>query len=80
MTNFTPEDLLEYHYDEMPAETRSQLNKELASNWALRQKLLVIEEAAQRLDKSMVSPDNRVVGRILAYAKTNQANVSIAGS
>ena len=77
MTNFTPEDLLEFYYNEMPANSRSQMSEELTSNWALRQKMVVIEEAARRLDKSLVSPDDRVIQRIMGYAETTRPVVQV---
>ena len=68
MKNFTPEDLLEFHYHELTAEQELELQSELLHNWALSQKLNVIREAASRLDKSMESPRREAVSRILDYA------------
>lgn len=68
MHNFTPEDLLEYHYGEMPAETAICLENVLKEDWTLREKLSVIEEAASRLDKSIYSPSQNSVRNILDYA------------
>jgi len=72
MKNFTPEDLLEFHYKEMTAEQSVELQEELQQNWALRQKLEVIREAAKRLDKSIESPRREAISRILAYAGCKQ--------
>jgi hypothetical protein len=63
----------------MPAHIRLKMSKDLNFNWALSQKLLIIEEAARRLDKSMVSPDDSVIKRIMAYAGSTLANVSVSG-
>ena len=68
MKNFTPEDLLEFHYRELAAEQETELQNELNQNWALRQKLNVIREAASRLDKSMEAPRREAVSRVLGYA------------
>ncbi|HSK13361.1 MAG TPA: hypothetical protein VK907_09110 [Phnomibacter sp.] len=75
MYNFTPEDLLEYHYGEMPSHRAIELEKALKENWDLREKLAVIEEAACRLDRSMYSPIENSLKRILEYAalSTEQA-------
>ena len=72
MKNFTPEDLLEFHYQELTAEQSIELQEELTQNWALRQKLDVIREAGIRLDKSMESPRIEAIKRILAYAGCKQ--------
>ena len=71
MKNFTPEDLLEFHYHELTTEQELELQTELNHNWALNQKLKVIREAAIRLDKSMESPRREAVTRILDYAATH---------
>lgn len=69
MHNFTPEDLLEYHYGEMDAENAIKLEQALQEDWTLREKLSVIREAGTRLDKSICSPGEAVINRILDYAK-----------
>lgn len=68
MKNFTPEDLLEFHYNEMPAKKRNELLQTLSENWSLRQKMDIIEEAAERLDKSIERPRDAAVEHILRYA------------
>jgi hypothetical protein len=73
MINFTPEDLLEYHYGEMPPSNAALLEKMLEEDWALNQKRMVIAEAAARLDKSMYSPRQVVLDSILDYASQKTA-------
>jgi tellurite resistance protein len=68
MRNFTPEDLLEFHYNEMQAEERKEMIKTLRENWSLREKLAVIREAANRLNKSIEKPRKESVKTILEYA------------
>lgn len=68
MKNFTPEDLLEFYYKELPAEQMVEVKEELEQNWALRQKLEVIKEAASRLNKSLESPRPQSLRSILQYA------------
>jgi hypothetical protein len=68
MHNFTPEDLLEFHYGELDAENASLLEQALNEDWTLREKMAVIREASSRLDKSIYTPREAVVNRILSYA------------
>jgi hypothetical protein len=73
MINFTPEDLLEYHYGEMPPSQAAMLEKVLEEDWALNQKRIVIAEAAARLDKSIYAPRQIVLDRIIDYASKNES-------
>ena len=68
MYNFTPEDLLQYHYNELGGEETAMLEEALQSDWALREKLRVIQEASRRLDKSFYSPRPEAITRIMEYA------------
>ncbi len=68
MPVFTPEDLLQFHYDEMPETTKSELKKQLESDWTLQQKLSVIEEATKFLDQSMSAPRSKAIDKLMAYA------------
>jgi hypothetical protein len=68
MKEFSPEDLLEFHYNEMSPEQRLELEQELKKNWSLKQKMEVILEAAKQLDKSMESPRPKALIAILSYA------------
>jgi hypothetical protein len=77
MHNFTPEDLLEYYYGEMPSEKAIILENLLKEDWVLREKLSVIEEAALRLDKSIYSPSEKTISSILSYA-SKKGSVSMA--
>lgn len=76
MKEFSPEDLLEFHYNEMTPEQRIEMELELKNNWSLRQKMEVIREAAIRLNKSIESPRTEAITSILAYAGRN-AKVSL---
>ena len=68
MKEFSPEDLLEFHYNEMAPEQRLELEQELKKNWSLKQKMEVICEATKRLDKSLEKPRPQVLDSILQYA------------
>ncbi|MCU0403199.1 MAG: hypothetical protein MUE99_01535 [Chitinophagaceae bacterium] len=73
MYNFTPEDLLQYHYGELEADLIPLIEKALAEDWALHEKYSVIKEASTRLEKSMCSPRSEVMDRIMAYATSKLA-------
>ncbi len=70
MHNFTPEDLLQYHYNELGEEETARLEEALQNDWALREKLSVIKDASRRLDKSFYSPRQEAVSKIMKYATT----------
>lgn len=72
MNNFTPEDLLEYFYKEMPPEKARAFACAVEESWSLKQKLSVIEEAASKLNKSYYSPREEAIQRILSYAAAEQ--------
>ncbi|MES2645743.1 MAG: hypothetical protein V4717_02620 [Bacteroidota bacterium] len=72
MKEFSPEDLLEYQYNEMTPEQRKALEDQLKSNWSLRQKMEVIREAANRLNKSIEKPRLEVINAIVAYAARHE--------
>ena len=69
MSNFTPEDLLQYYYKELPLESMKLISEALQNNWALKQKYNVIIEAARRLDNSIRPPRKESVDAILKYAE-----------
>ena len=71
MHNFTPEELLEFHYGEMSESLAQNLKEALEKDWTLREKMRVIEEATSRLDKSYYAPRAEVLNNILSYAKTS---------
>jgi hypothetical protein len=75
MTNFTPEDLLLYLYNETSAEQKKAIESALKSDWTLREKLEVLKASMQRLDKITVSPRTEVVLNVLNYAKEKSVEV-----
>lgn len=72
MSNFTPEDLLLYLYNEMDPETRNRVELALENDWTLREKLGVLKTSMQRLDRLVQSPRTEVVLNILHYASEKQ--------
>lgn len=71
MKDFSPEDLLEYHYGEMNAEKSRKLEERLVTDWTLREKLEIIKEASQKLDNSLESPRKKSVDFIIQYAEAH---------
>jgi hypothetical protein len=72
MKEFSPEDLLEYQYNEMTPEQIIELEDQLKNNWSLRQKMEVIREAVNRLNKSIEKPRSEAINAILAYAARHE--------
>ncbi|HWB24102.1 MAG TPA: hypothetical protein VG738_01425 [Chitinophagaceae bacterium] len=69
MPNFTTEDLTLFMYNEMSKPDKAGLEKELQSNWALREKLQVLKESAQRVQNMQLqSPRRQTVKAIMEYA------------
>ena len=69
MPNFTTEDLLLYLYSEMNMKQKSELEKELQSNWALQEKYQVMKEAKNRIEKiKQFSPRPQTIDAILQHA------------
>jgi hypothetical protein len=73
MTNFTPEDLLQYLYKETSSEQTILIEKALEKDWTLREKLGVLKTSMQRLDKLTVSPRIEVVLNVLSHAREQAA-------
>jgi precorrin-3B methylase len=69
MTNFTPEDLVMYLYNETSKKQTSAIETALEKDWTLREKLGVLQNAMKRLDKIVESPRTEVVLNVLNYAR-----------
>lgn len=53
----------------MSEQNKADLEKELQSNWALREKLQVLKESEKRLEKlRLQSPRRQTIDAILEYA------------
>ncbi len=72
MPNFTPEDLLRYLYKETSPEQETEIELELKGNWALREKLMVIKTAMERLTAITEAPRTEVVLNVLRYASQGE--------
>lgn len=73
MTNFTPEDLLLYLYNESSTEHTAAIQAALEKDWTLREKLEVLKASMDRLDKITETPRTEVVLNVLNYAREHSA-------
>jgi hypothetical protein len=69
MTNFTPEDLLLYLYNETSTKKTAAIETALQNDWTLREKLNVLKASMERLDKITLSPRTEVVLNVLNHAR-----------
>lgn len=69
MHSFTPEDLLQYLYNETSIEKTRAIKAALESDWSLREKFEVISTGSKRLEAITLSPRKKTIDNILAYAE-----------
>ena len=69
MTNFTPEELIQYLYKEVSSKKAAAIEFALKEDWTLQEKLAVLKCSMQRLDQTTVSPRTEVVLNVLNYAR-----------
>ena len=69
MDNFTPEFLLQYLYGETSPEQTAEIEHSMTKEWPTREKLAVLKDSMQRLDKAFASPRIEVVLKVLNYAR-----------
>ena len=69
MHNFTPEDLLQYLYNETSPSQTAEIKAALESDWSLREKFEVITSTQKRLEALKMSPSKQTIENILNYAE-----------
>lgn len=69
MTSFTPEDLLLYLYKETSALKTAAIEEALKTDWPLREKFIILQTSAQRLDYIETSPRTEIIMKIFNYAR-----------
>ena len=69
MHNFTPEDLLQYLYNETSPAQTAAIKAALETDWSLREKFEVITSAQSRLEALKMSPSQKTIDNILSYAE-----------
>ena len=72
ITLFTPEDLLQFLYQETSPEKTVAIENALQFDWTLREKLEVLKASTLSLDKTMESPRAETVLSILRYARETE--------
>jgi hypothetical protein len=68
MHKYSPEDLIQYLYNETTPETTAAIELALQQDWTLREKLSVLKLSGERLNSIKVSPRTEVVLSVLKYA------------
>lgn len=76
MHNFTPEDLLQYMYEETSPAKTAEIKAALDSDWSLREKFEVINSAQKRLEALKMSPSQQTIDNILKYAEKAVAELT----
>ena len=76
MHNFTPEDLLQYLYNETSPAQSAAIKAALETDWSLREKFEVITSAQKRLEALKMSPSQQTIDNILSYAEKAVAELS----
>jgi hypothetical protein len=68
MTNFTPEDMIRFLYNEMTAEEAKSLLQAMENDWSIKEKFEVLKEAMSNLDTLHYSPRPQSIQAIMQYA------------
>ena len=71
MDRFTPEDLLLYLYKEVSQQKKQDIERALALDWTLQEKMNVLKGSMDRLSKLTQQPRTEVVLNVLNYAREN---------
>ncbi|MGI8637620.1 MAG: hypothetical protein ACR2KZ_19655 [Segetibacter sp.] len=69
MPHYTTEELIQYVYRETSPEKTHAIEKELDTDWHLKEKLDALKESMQQLDTVITSPREETVMAILNYAR-----------
>lgn len=69
MHSFTPEDLIQYIYNETSTQKSAAIKVALDRDWNLREKYDEMMSAHKSLEKVTLSPRKKAVDKILAYAE-----------
>jgi hypothetical protein len=76
MHNFTPEDLLQYLYNETSPAQTAQIKAALENDWSLREKFEEITSAQSQLETLKLSPSQQTIDNILNYAEKAVSELS----
>ena len=66
---FTPEDLVQYLYNETSPEKTAAIESALQEDWTLREKLEVLKTSKKTLNSLVESPRHEAILNVLNYAR-----------
>lgn len=66
---FTPEELVQYLYNETSPKRTAEIEEALQHDWSLREKLETLQHTSQALDIQFESPRTASVINVLNYAR-----------
>ena len=72
MYNYSPEELIQYLYNETSPTTTAAIEQTLKEDWTLREKLAVLKTSMERLNSITQSPRTETILAILKYASKPQ--------
>jgi anti-sigma factor RsiW len=72
MYNYSPEELIQYLYNETSPTTTAAIEQALKQDWTLREKLAVLKTSMERLNSITQSPRTETILAILKYAAKPQ--------
>jgi hypothetical protein len=75
MDNFTPEDLVEYQYNETSPEKSAAIKLALQSDASLKEMYDIIVSAQKKLEPFQLSPSDETVNNILLHGKKTKAEL-----
>jgi len=76
MHNFTPEDLIQYLYNETSPAQTAAIKAALETDWSLREKFEELTAAQKELSAIKLSPGNKTIDNILNYAEKAVSELS----
>lgn len=74
---FTPEELIQYLYQESSPEQIAAIESALQNDWTLREKMEVLKASVYNLDKIIESPRTETVLNVLRYARETAPAASL---
>ena len=77
MHNFTPEDLLQYLYNETSPAHSAAIKAALENDWSLREKFEELTTAQNELQTLRFSPSRQTIDNILRYAEKAISELSV---
>ncbi len=69
MHNFTPEDLVQYLYNETSQEKSTAIEAALQTDWSLNEMYDLMVDAQNNLEEVNLSPRDEAINRILQYGE-----------